>query len=59
MFNFFLKVYIMYNKTQYKLLIAEYMDKYDITYTTATQLICQHTKKNMQEMNVSYEIAAI
>ena len=52
-------IYIMYNKTKYKLLIDEYMDKYDITYTSATQLICQHTKKNMQEMNVSYEIAAI
>ena len=50
----------MYNKTPYKLLIEEYMDKYDISYTTAKQLICQHTiKKYMQEMNVSYEIAAI
>jgi len=25
----------MFNKTQYKLLIEEYMDKYGVTYTTA------------------------
>jgi hypothetical protein len=25
----------MFNKTQYKLLIEEYMNKYDVTYTTA------------------------
>ncbi len=27
------------NKTQYKLLIEEYLDKYDITFTTAKPLI--------------------
>ncbi len=27
----------MFNKTQYKLLIEEYMLKYDVSYTTATQ----------------------
>ena len=32
---FFLLIYIMFNKTQYKLLIYEYMDKYNITYTNA------------------------
>jgi hypothetical protein len=32
----------MFNKTQYKLLIDEYMDKYNITYTNAKQLICEH-----------------
>ena len=35
----------MFNKTQYKLLIDEYMDKYNITYTNANfakQLICEH-----------------
>ena len=37
----------MYNKTPYKLLIEEYMDKYDISYTTAKQLICQHKIKNI------------
>ena len=37
----------MYNKTQYKLLIAEYMDKYDITYTSAIHLIYKHKIKNI------------
>ena len=27
----------MFNKTQYKLLIEDYMLKYDVSYTTATQ----------------------
>ena len=27
----------MFNKTQYKLLIDDYMLKYDVSYTTATQ----------------------
>ena len=29
----------MFNKTEYELLIEEYMDKYDITYTSAVHLI--------------------
>ena len=27
----------MFNKTQYKLLIEDYMSKYDVSYTTAKQ----------------------
>jgi len=50
----------MFNKTQYKLLIEEYMDKYDVTYTTAKQLICIHQiKQYMREKQVSYEMACI
>ena len=50
----------MFNKTQYKLLIEEYMDKYDITYTSAMHLICLHQiKRYMEEKQVSYEIACI
>ena len=50
----------MFNKTQYKLLIEEYMDKYDVTYTTAKQLICIHRiKQYMREKQVSYEMACI
>ena len=45
----------MFNKTQYKLLIEEYMDKYDVTYTTAKQLIC----KDLKEKQVSHEMACI
>ncbi len=37
----------MFNKTQYKLSIEEYMDKYDITYTTAKQLIFDHQIKGI------------
>ena len=52
--NFFLSIYIMFNKTQYKLLIDEYMDKYGITYTSAMQLICDHQiKQYMREKQVS------
>ena len=29
----------MFNKTQYKVLIQEYMDKYNVSYTTALQLM--------------------
>ena len=50
----------MFNKTQYKLLIVEYMDKYGITYTSAMQLICDHQiKRYMREKQVSYEMACI
>ena len=49
----------MFNKTQYKLLIEEYMDKYDVTYTTAKQLICQDLKRCMKEKQVSHEMACI
>ena len=50
----------MFNKTQYKLLIDEYMDKYGITYTSAMQLICDHhIKQYMKEKQVSYEMACI
>jgi transcription-repair coupling factor (superfamily II helicase) len=50
----------MFNKTQYKLLIEEYMDKYGVTYTTAKQLICIHQiKQYMREKQVSYEMACI
>ena len=50
----------MFNKTQYKLLIEEYMDKYDITYTSAKKLICdRQIKQYMREKQVSYEIACI
>ncbi len=50
----------MFNKTQYKLLIEEYMDKYDITYTSAMHLICTHKiKQYMKEKQVSFEIACI
>jgi transcription-repair coupling factor (superfamily II helicase) len=50
----------MFNKTQYKLLIEEYMDKYGVTYTTAKQLICLHQiRRYMEEKQVSYEIACI
>ena len=50
----------MFNKTEYKLLIEEYMDKYDITYTSAKQLICNHQiKQIMREKKVSYEMACI
>ena len=50
----------MFNKTQYKLLIEEYMDKYGITYTSAMQLICDHQiKQYMRDKQVSYEIACI
>ena len=59
-FNYFLLIYIMFNKTEYKLLIEEYMDKYDITYTSAKQLICNHQiKQIMMEKKVSYEMACI
>ena len=50
----------MFNKTQYKLLIEEYMNKYGITYTSAMQLICDHQiKQYMREKKVSYEMACI
>ena len=50
----------MFNKTQYKLLIEEYMDKYGITYTSAMKLICDHQiKRYMREKQVSYEMACI
>ena len=49
----------MFNKTQYKLLIEEYMDKYDVTYTTAKQLICKDLKRCMKEKQVSHEMACI
>ena len=49
----------MFNKTQYKLLIEEYMDKYDVTYTTAKQLICKDLKRCMKEKQVSHEMAYI
>ena len=50
----------MFNKTEYKLLIEEYMDKYDITYTSAKQLICNHQiKQIMMEKNISFEMACI
>ena len=49
----------MFNKTQYKLLIEEYMDKYDVTYTTAKQLICQDLKRCMKEKQVSHEMACM
>ncbi len=50
----------MFNKTQYKLLIEKYMDKYDITFTTAKQLIFQHQlKKYMQDMKISYRMAIL
>ena len=50
----------MFNKTQYKLLIEEYMDKYGVTYTTAKQLIFEHQiKRYMREKQVSYEIACV
>ena len=50
----------MFNKTQYKLLIEEYMNKYGITYTSAMQLICGHQiKQYMKEKQVSYEMACI
>jgi hypothetical protein len=36
------------------------MDKYDITYTTAKQLIFDHQiKRYMRDKQVSYEIACI
>ncbi len=55
-----LSIYIMFDKTQYKLLIEEYMDKYGITYTSATHLICLHKiKQYMKEKQVSYEMAYI
>ena len=50
----------MFNKTQYKLVIEEYMDKYDISYTRAKQLICQHQiQRYKKEKQVSYEIACV
>jgi len=49
----------MFNKTQYKLLIEEYMNKYDVTYTTAKQLICQDLKRCMRENQVFHEMACI
>ena len=50
----------MFNKTEYKLLIEEYMDKYDITYTSAKQLICDHQiKQIMREKKASHEMACI
>ncbi len=50
----------MFNKTQYKLLIEQYIDKYDVTYTTAKQLIFQHKlKKYMQVLNISYRMAIL
>ncbi len=30
----------MFNKTQYKLLIEEYMKKYDVSYITAKKELC-------------------
>ena len=35
------------------------MDKYDVTYTTAKQLICQDLKRCMKEKQVSHEMACI
>ncbi len=36
------------------------MDQYDISYTRAKQLICQHQiKRYMKEKQVSYEIACV
>ena len=50
----------MFNKTKHKLLIDRYMDKYDVTYTTAKQQIFQlQIKECIQEMNVSYIQAAL
>ncbi len=50
----------MFKKTQYKLVIEEYMDKYDISYTRAKQLICQHQIQSyMKEKQVWYEIACV
>ena len=44
----------MFNKTQYKLLIDEYMDKYNITYTNAKQLICHHQMEAIRYDIISY-----
>ncbi len=50
----------MFDKTQHKLLIEEYMDKYGITYTSAMQLICDHQiKRYMREKQVSFEMACV
>ncbi len=36
------------------------MNKYDITYTSAMHLICQHQiKQYMREKQVSYEMACV
>ena len=44
----------MFNKTQYKLLIDEYMDKYNITYTNAKQLICEHQMDTIRYDIINY-----
>ena len=38
----------MFNKTQYKLLIEEYMSKYDVNYTTAKQHVAALHKLDVE-----------
>ncbi len=50
----------MFDKTQYKLLIQEYMDKHDVSYTQAKQMITvDQIKEYMEKENVSYIVAAL
>ncbi len=52
----------MYNKTEDKLFINKYMDKYDISYVAAKILICKHLitwKEYIKEKQVTYGIACI
>ena len=50
----------MFNKTEYKLLIQQYMEKYNISYTTAKQFITIDKIKNYMDKNeVSYAEASL
>ena len=50
----------MLTKTQYKLLIQSYMDRYDCSYTSALQIMSKEALLIYQEEhNVPYEIAAL
>ena len=50
----------MLTKTQYKLLIQSYMDRYECSYTSALQIMSKEALLIYQEEhNVPYEIAAL
>ena len=50
----------MFDKTQYKLLIQEYMNKYTISYANAIQIIIsKQIERFEKDFNIRYEKAFI
>ena len=48
----------MFDKTQYKLLIEEYMNEYDVSYSTAKTLISiKQINDHMNKYDISYQEA--